>query len=520
MAHIAKLSNRGLANLESSPVNGLEDDVHRLPSYDPEACPDGLIDLSGAVNTLMGDVVAKQMDDFAQNYSLHNATSYGPVTGPKGSENDELSRVVAGFVNRHFEPAHPVQTEEVIVTNGVSALIDLVAFNLCDVGEGVLVLVPTYSMFKTDLCARAGLEVVKVSTVDIPDQFSAQCSSQVVSKLEEAVGACRKQGIKAKAMLLCNPCNPCGRSYSKETLLALARFCGRHRLHLLSDEIYAMSSFDSPDSALDTFSSVLSIPDDPAYSVFGENIHCMYGASKDFAAGGLRLGFLITRSQLLWKTCRRLCLFTWVATFPTAFFTHFLSNDKAVEDYLALYRKRLRESYVGASAALRHYKIPFEPANSGMFFLIKLTQWLRYFDGPKGESRETELSRYLAFAARVFMSMGEVRSFQRTTVKHQDKKTAKNAKLSFSPVPGCFRFVHAAGDSHMIGLAILRLSQALGKLEAGPVFGETEAPPTPSTLSNASCSVLDEKSLQAQGLEIKPSGFRSVWQLLSCTRDE
>ncbi|KAK4549430.1 hypothetical protein LTR36_006427 [Oleoguttula mirabilis] len=393
MGHIVKPSDRGLANLESCPINDLEDDVNRLPEYDPETCTDGLINLSGAVNTLMGDFMATQMDDFAESYPLQN----------------DLSTAVASFMNNYFEPAHPVQAEEVLVTNDVSSLIDLVAFNLCDPGEGILILVPTYAMFRTDLCARAGVELVKVSTADIPDQFSAAYSLQVVAKLEDSMAACRSRGVKVKAMLLCNPCNPCGRSYSSRTLLDFARFCGRHHLHLLSDEIYGMSSFESSDSALDTFSSVLAIPDDPAHGVFKENIHCMYGASKDFAAGGLRLGFLITRNDLLWKVCRRLCLFTWVTNFSTAFFTHFLSNEKAVEDYLALYRKRLRESYLGASAALRQSNIPFEPANSGMFFLIKLTKWLRYFDdfGAAG-SRETKLCRYLAVTAGVYMSMGEV----------------------------------------------------------------------------------------------------------------
>jgi hypothetical protein len=45
---------------------------------------------------------------------------------------------------------------------------------------------------------------------------------------------------------VCNPQNPLGRTYSRETLLAYARFCEENDLHLVSDEIYAMSVYDNP----------------------------------------------------------------------------------------------------------------------------------------------------------------------------------------------------------------------------------------------------------------------------------
>jgi aspartate/methionine/tyrosine aminotransferase len=192
----------------------------------------------------------------------------------------------------------------------------------------------------------------------------------------------------------------------------MARFCGRHRMHLLADEIYALSCFEPVELGLDMFASVLEIEEDPEHGVFKENIHAMYGASKDFAAGGIRLGFLITRSELLWKTCRRLALFTWVSSFSTDFFTHFLSDEKVVDDYVALYRKRLRSSYVSATKMLHSRGIPFEPANGGMFVFLKLTKWLVYFDGTNSkENRETQLCRYLAFEAGISLNMGQVRLF-------------------------------------------------------------------------------------------------------------
>lgn len=195
--------------------------------------------------------------------------------------------------------------DDIYVSNGVSALIDNLTFNICNPGEGVLLFTPTYSMFQLDLCARSGIQLLKVSTNGVRDQYNADCASEVVQRLEEAYEKARSQGIRAKMILLCNPCNPTGRCYSRGTLTAIARFCGKNSIHLVSDEIYAMSGFESSEKDLDSFTSVLNIKDDPKTGVFKENIHCLYGASKDFGLGGLRLGFLITRNQLLWQTCRR-----------------------------------------------------------------------------------------------------------------------------------------------------------------------------------------------------------------------
>jgi aspartate/methionine/tyrosine aminotransferase len=100
-------------------------------------------------------------------------------------------------------------------------------------------------------------------------------------------------------------------------LVAIARFCQKYRLHMISDEIYGMSAFRSSgmlhggshnpegeDAALDGFTSILSLDESDGVDV--KNLHMLYGASKDFGMGGLRLGFLVTRNKILWQTVRKL----------------------------------------------------------------------------------------------------------------------------------------------------------------------------------------------------------------------
>ncbi|KZL83120.1 aspartate aminotransferase [Colletotrichum incanum] len=285
-SHIIKPSLRALANLDSGAFIDLENEASKLPQYDSDTRPEGLIDLSGAVNGLMDDVLAEEMEKFSRSYDLQQ----------------ELCKAVSSFVNRYFKPAGSVRAEDVLITNGVTSLIDLMAFGMCDPGEGIMILTPTYMMFPHDLCARAGVRLIKVNPEPMDSQFDSRSTPHLTRALPEAYVTARKDGIIPRAFLLCNPSNPCGRTYPHSILVEIAKFCGQNSMHLLSDEIYAMSTFDTStekNEALDPFTSVLSIRDDPARGVFTENIHCIYGASKDFGCGGLRLGFLVTRNKLL-----------------------------------------------------------------------------------------------------------------------------------------------------------------------------------------------------------------------------
>ncbi|KAH8892905.1 PLP-dependent transferase [Thozetella sp. PMI_491] len=449
----------------------LERAIDDVPRYDPVSCPDGMLDLAGAENYLMEDVTKAAIDEFMEGYSMYQgwshgrtlmacqtllAPEYGPVVGPP-----ELAAGVSKFMNRHFNPATAIQPSQVFVTAGVTSLIDIMAFNMCDEGEGIMLLTPTYSMFQIDLSGRSRLKVVMVSTGDISNQFSSDYCGELMQRCEQELTKSEQRGVKVKAFLLCNPSNPVGRCYSPESLTALARFCGRHRLHLLSDEIYALSCFPSPGRGMDTFTSILTLKEDPANDVYMDNIHCMYGASKDFGYGGLRLGFLVTRNPVLWNTCRRMALLNWVPRFSGDFFSHFINDTDRVDQFIRLYKERLASSYSAVTSLLARAEIPFIPANSGVFFLVDLSSWLQYFPGyDPEESREKKLCLYLAREAGVFLSYGE---------------------LSVSPIAGTFRLTHTLPLVQM-QLAVRRLKAGLGRLDStGRVY-----PPVDLTQTEAS----------------------------------
>lgn len=117
---------------------------------------------------------------------------------------------------------------------------------------------------------------------------------------------------RVKGLLFCNPHNPRGQIYSPSITKALLRFCEEKDIHFISDEIYALSTFGSMDSAdpentsdsdndckknigcrvyepsSNTFTSVLQI-DLEKLRVNPARVHMLYSISKDFGCSGLRL---------------------------------------------------------------------------------------------------------------------------------------------------------------------------------------------------------------------------------------
>jgi len=106
------------------------------------------------------------------------------------------------------------------------------------------------------------------------DQFSIE----VVKSYEEHILQAAKEGIKIRALLICNPHNPLGKCYSRETLVALLKLCEKHSIHLISDEVYGLSVFVVEGEERVPFTSVLSI--DPTGLLRTDQLHVMYGMSK------------------------------------------------------------------------------------------------------------------------------------------------------------------------------------------------------------------------------------------------
>lgn len=97
---------------------------------------------------------------------------------------------------------------------------------------------------------------------------------------------------RIKAVLLTNPSNPLGRCYPRNVLIECLEFCQERGLHLISDELYALTDLGHVKKS-EEFVSVLSLTDpflpEGAIKVEPNRVHVIWSASKLFGLSGLRV---------------------------------------------------------------------------------------------------------------------------------------------------------------------------------------------------------------------------------------
>jgi 1-aminocyclopropane-1-carboxylate synthase len=138
------------------------------------------------------------------------------------------------------------------------------------------------------MTVRALAEVIGVE-VDEEDPGAPS----TVDAFEYEIERLKQAGKTPRVVILCNPNNPLGFNYTRETVLAYCRLCEKYNLHLVSDEIYALSQFRHPDvdpASVVPFTSILSIDILKEANCNPARVHVLYGMSKDFGANGLRIG--------------------------------------------------------------------------------------------------------------------------------------------------------------------------------------------------------------------------------------
>jgi aspartate/methionine/tyrosine aminotransferase len=174
-----------------------------------------------------------------------------------------------------------VLPSHIVLAAGGCFALDALVQQLCDPGDGVLIATPYWSGLDISLSVQNEVVVIPVN-VPLARSTKAECISHYRKALREA-----EAQRPVKALLLCNPTNPTGECYSSDTMRLIIEFCAIEELHLISDEVYALSvhggdkgvSLEDPHS----FTSLLSI--ESSY----ENMHVIYSLSKDFGCSGIRM---------------------------------------------------------------------------------------------------------------------------------------------------------------------------------------------------------------------------------------
>lgn len=352
--------------------------------------PDGIINLGTAENRLNNKELLEKLNhreekDTEKLELKEEHLLYGSYHG-----SDRLRNEIGLLLNRYFNPKIPFSKNNFVVGNGCGSLLNLFGHILFDPGDAALVPGPYYGGFDADIKYEA-----QVHSISVPHEKD-DCMTVTYEALEKAwLEATRP----VKAILISNPNNPFGRSYTKEQLLVFCNFAKDHGLMMISDEIYALSSWKSivekneklaegsdyiykkcsKEEKVETlfngklssgFTSVFSLDlPDP------EHTYGLWGFSKDFCLNGLRIGVAMSYSDEFLNAVKKVSLFTCIPTLIDESLYHMLSDHAWTDKFIQTNNKRLYESYAYMTDALDRHNIEYIDADSGFFLYIDLRDY-------------------------------------------------------------------------------------------------------------------------------------------------
>ncbi|WP_027376728.1 pyridoxal phosphate-dependent aminotransferase [Kaistella palustris] len=165
-------------------------------------------------------------------------------------------------------------TNNFIVTNGGSEALNFALSTLCDADDEVIIPEPYYANY------NGFASTFNVNVVAVTSTIETGFALPPVEEFEKKITP------KTKAILICNPGNPTGYLYSREELQKLADIALKHDIVIISDEVYREYVYDGKQAV-----SMLDFPE------IAENCIIIDSESKRYSMCGVRIGFMVTRSQ-------------------------------------------------------------------------------------------------------------------------------------------------------------------------------------------------------------------------------
>lgn len=164
---------------------------------------------------------------------------------------------------------------QVVVTCGSTEAMMCAVMCVCDPGDEVVVFSPFYENYGADaiLCDATPVYV----ELHAPD-FTFDDA--------ELEAACARKAVKA--LILCNPSNPCGRVFSQEELARIAELADKYDLYVITDEVYEHIVY-APYQHI-YFASLPGMAE--------RTISCS-SLSKTYSITGWRLGYIISTPQII-----------------------------------------------------------------------------------------------------------------------------------------------------------------------------------------------------------------------------
>lgn len=198
----------------------------------------------------------------------HGPHQYSITFGAKNFR-DALADMYTKKWNRPIDP-----DKEIVVTCGGTEAMMAAMMTVCNPGDKVAVFSPFYENYGAD-AILSGADPIYIPLV--PPDFHYNRAV-----LEQAF----RDG--AKALILCNPSNPCGKVFTMGEMEEIAELAKRYDAFVITDEVYEYIIYDG-----NRHISMAALP-----GMYERTITCS-SLSKTYSMTGWRLGYLIGPERVI-----------------------------------------------------------------------------------------------------------------------------------------------------------------------------------------------------------------------------
>jgi len=295
-----------------------------------------------------------------------------------GAQNfrEALAEKQSRFMGKTVDP-----NGEIVVTCGSTEAMMAAMMTVTDPGDKVIVFSPFYENYGAD-AILSGAQPIYVPLN--PPDFNFN-----VDELEAAF----KQ--KPKALILCNPSNPCGKVFSRKELEIIADLAKKYDAYIITDEVYEHIVY-----APHKHTYIATLP-----GMFERTLSCS-SLSKTYSITGWRLGYIIAAPEIVDRAKKVHDFLTVGAAAPLQ--EAAIVGLKFGDDYYAELLKRYTEKKELFLKGLEQLGIPHTKPEGAYYVLLDISKF--------GYKSDLEFCEKLAKEVGVGAVPGS--SFFKNDVKH------------------------------------------------------------------------------------------------------
>ena len=333
-------------------------------AYGPDN-PDGAITLCIAENLLQWP----RLRDKLRRITAERAWPDWLAAYTELGGNPEFREAVATFVGEHIA-GQQLDPANFCASAGATAVVEVSAMVAGDAGDYAVFPAPAYQAYAPDVANKAGLQ-----RYDIRHYAAAFGTEYHPLSVRELDAAREQLGEKFRVLVLTQPDNPTGAVYSTEQLRTFADWCAAKQIHLVVNEIYALSQLDPAADGIRNevpFTSFLPLIEDRD----SPYLHWWYSFSKDFGLSGFRIGLLYSRNPQFRAAYTNYNAPHQVSNLTQWVVAQLLGERNFVVDFQTENRRLLTESYLTVARTLDKLGAPYTAARGSLFVWADLSGYL------------------------------------------------------------------------------------------------------------------------------------------------